>query len=148
MRAVLLFFLITFFNSCFLFKDFKRTRFSFSENGKEIPFEVVVPKKYNKTESQTDSVGNQVQYYYYSDGTALYFALMKDTSAELQSINYDLNVPKPLYHTVYFKGLDSTNHYWRETRFDKYRAGYKLVDEGEDGNFDSSINYFSLHIKR
>ena len=147
MRVVLLFLLVFFFNSCFLFKDLKRTRFSFTENGKEVPVDAVVPKKYNKTESQTDSVGNQIQYYYYSNGSVLYFALMKDTSSELQSINYDLNIPKPLYHTIYFKGFDSTGHYWRETRFDHYRAGYKKVEEGEDGNFDSSLNYFSLHLK-
>lgn len=148
MRAVLLFLLIIVFDSCFLFKDLKRTRFSFSENGKEIPVTVVVPKKYSKAESLTDSAGNQIRNYYYSDGARLYFALMKDTTAELQFIDYDLNVPKPLYHTIYFKGLDSSNHYWRETRFDKYRAGYEKVEEDEDGNFDSSINYFSLHIKR
>jgi len=147
MKFTAVVFILIVFNSCFLFRDFRRSRFSFSENGRSLPVEVVVPKGYSRTESQIDSAGNQIQYYYYSGGTVLYFALMKDTATELQPINYNLNIPRQLYHTIYFKGLDSADHYWRETRFNNYRAGYKNVEEGEDGNFDSSLNYFSRHVK-
>ena len=142
------FFLLTLVcNSCILFSDFKKTQFSFVHDDMNKSVNAVVPKRYSKLENKVDSTGNQVQYYFYKDGAVLYFALMKDTSAQLQLINYDLNIPKELYHTVYFKGLDSSDHYWRETRFRNYRAGYKNVDKGEDGKFDSSINYFSLHMK-
>lgn len=78
----------------------------------------------------------------------MYFALLSDTTTQLQTINYDENIPKELYHTIYFKGVDSSNLYWRETRFDDYRAGYKNVEEGYDGTFDSAINYFSLYLMR
>ena len=88
-----------------------------------------------------------MRYFLYPGGTELYFAFLKDTTRELQAINYDDNIPKELYQTIFYKGIDSTNHYWRETRFGNYKAGYKNVDEGEDGVFDSSINYFSLHLK-
>lgn len=135
-------------NSCFLFSDFRRTRFSFSENGIKYPVNAVVPKKYSKTETRMDSAGNQVHYFLYPAGTELYFAFLKDTTTELQTINYDDNIPKELYQTIFYKGIDSTNRYWRETRFGNYKAGYKNVAEGEDGVFDSSINYFSLHLKR
>jgi hypothetical protein len=132
-------------NSCFLLSDFKKTRFSFSHNDKG-SVKLPVPKKFSKSELKTDSSGNQVQYYFYSDGPVLYFAFLKDTSTQLQPINYDLNVPREVYQTIYFKGLDSSYRYWRETRFGNYKAGYKNVIEGDDGKFDSSINYFSLKM--
>jgi hypothetical protein len=89
-----------------------------------------------------------VLYYYYSDGSVLYFASLNDTSVELQTINYTDNIPKELYNTLFYKGLDSSKYFWRESRFGKYRAGYKNIDAEDEGNFDSSINYFTLHVKR
>jgi len=148
MRFVYLFVISLVCNSCFLFSNLKQTKFEFDENGSKRLIHTVVPRKYIKSENVFDSSGNQVQYYYYAGGTVLYFAFLKDTSAQLQPINYDLNIPKQLYQTIYFKGLDSTSHYWRETRFDHYRAGYKNVNEDDDGKFDSSINYFTLRLKR
>ena len=148
MRAFVFLFLLIVFNSCSLFSDFKRTRFSFSENGANRSVNTVVPKKYSKTETRVDSIGNQVHYFFYPGGAELYFAFLKDTTTELQTINYEENIPKDLYQTIFYKGIDSTSHYWRETRFGNYKAGYKNADEGEDGVFDSSINYFSLHLKR
>ena len=135
-------------NSCFFFSDFKKTKFSFSENEKYHSVDAVVPKKFSKSELKTDSSGNQVKYYFYNGGSVLYFAYLKDTATELQPINYDLNIGKEIYQTVYYKGLDSSNRYWRETRFGNYKAGYKNVNEDADGMFDSSINYFSLRMMR
>jgi hypothetical protein len=149
MKQFIAFFLLTVVcSSCFLFSHLKRTHFSFSENGAKHSVNAVVPKKYSKTETSIDSSGNQVHYFLYPGGAELYFALLKDTTVELQTINYEENIPKELYQTLFYKGIDSTNHYWRETRFGNYKAGYKNVDEGEDDVFDSSINYFSLHLKR
>lgn len=148
MRIIAFVFFTVLCNSCFLFSDFKKSRFAYSRNGVHHSLDLVVPKGFIKTKKQTDSTGNQIQYYYYPGSTVLYFALLKDTSTQLQPINYNLNIPKELYNTVFFKGIDSSEQYWRETRFDHYKAGYKNVEEGEDGVFDSSINYFSLHVKR
>lgn len=147
-RFIAFFPLMIFCNSCFLFRDLKRTHFSFSLNGISHSVNVVVPKRYLKTETRIDSAGNQVHSFLYPGGAELYFALLSDTTTQLQTINYDENIPKELYHTIYFKGVDSSNLYWRETRFDDYRAGYKNVEEGYDGTFDSAINYFSLYLMR
>ena len=89
-----------------------------------------------------------MQYFIYPGGAELYFALLKDTTTQLQTINYDENIPKELYHTIYFKGRDSSNLYWRETKFANYKAGYRNVESDEEGTFDSAINYFSLHLMR
>ena len=149
MKQFIAFFLLTIFcSSCFLFSDMKKANFSFSENGTKHSVNVVVPKKYSKTETRIDSAGNQVHYFLYPDGAELYFAFLRDTATELQTINYTENIPKQLYQTVFYKGVDSTNRYWRETRFDNYKAGYRNVNEDDDGTFDSAVNYFSLHLIR
>jgi hypothetical protein len=144
MKFIALFIFMIVCQSCFLFSDFKKTKIALP--GRTV--KIVVPKKFNKSQLQTDSLGNMVQYYYYSDGSVLYFASLKDTSVELQTINYADNIPKELYNTLFYKGLDSSKYFWRESRFGKYRAGYKNIDAEDEGNFDSSINYFTLHVKR
>ena len=145
-QFIAFFLLMTWCSSCFLFRDFKKASFSFSENGTKHSVNIVVPKKYSKTETRTDSAGNQVHYFLYPGGAQLYFAQLKDTTIELQTINYADNIPKELYQTIFYKGVDSANHYWRETRFNNYRAGYRNVEEGNDGTFDSAINYFTLYL--
>lgn len=147
MKQFIAFFVLTMLcSSCFLFSGLKKTQFSFAENGINHSVNAVVPKKYLKTETRTDSIGNQVYYFIYPGGAELYFAFLKDTNTQLQNINYGDNLPKELYHTTYFKGMDSSNLYWRETRFANYKAGYRNVED--DGTFDSAINYFSLHLMR
>ena len=149
MKQLFAFFLLMMFcNSCFLFSDLKKTNFSFSENGTIHSIKAVVPKKYSKTETRIDSTGNQVQYFLYPGGAQLYFAFLNDTNTQLQTINYEENIPKELYNTIYFKGIDSSNLYWRETKFANYKAGYRNVESDDEGTFDSAINYFSLHLMR
>lgn len=147
MRIPAFFFLIVTLNSCFLFSDFKKSRFVYSENGTRQSIDLVVPKKFVRSESRTDSSGNQERYFHYRDGAVLYFVQMKDTLKEYQPIDYTVNIPKEIYQTRFFKGFDSTNHYWRETRFGNFKTGYFKVDEDDDGIFDSSLNYFSLHAR-
>lgn len=147
-QFVAFFLLMVFCSSCFLFRDLKKANFSFSENGTTHSIKAVVPKKYSKKETRIDSVGNQVQYFLYPNGSELYFAFLKDTTKQLQTINYEENIPKELYNTIYVKGMDSSNLYWRETKFANYKAGYKNVEGDDEGNFDSAINYFTLHLMR
>lgn len=144
MRFIALFLLTIVCQSCFLFNDFRKTKVSLDGH----TVKTIVPKKFTKAPVEVDSLGNLIQYLHYPDGSLLYFALLKDTTTQLQTINYKDNIAKELYHTIFFKGLDSLNHFWRETRFGKYRAGYKNVNEEDEGNFDSSINYFSRHVQR
>jgi hypothetical protein len=133
------------FSSCFLFRDLKKDRFSISRDGIEKSYTVVVPKGVKRKEKKTDSLGNVAQFYYYADGAVLYFADMKDTTASYQAINYEDNVPKEMYNSLFFKGIDgSYDHFWRETRFGNYRVGYYKVDTDEDWKFDSAVNYFTL----
>ena len=141
MIRVIFFFLLASLSSCFLFSDFSKTRMSYSDAP---AFDVIIPKKAEKSELITDSSGNEVKMFYYDNGTVLYFAKMKDTSVAYQDINYDMNIPGTLYNSVYYKGVDSNGRYWRETRFGNYKAGYYLVHEERDGVFDSSLNYFRL----
>jgi hypothetical protein len=132
--------------SCFLFGKYKRSSFSYTENGVVKTARLVVPKGYSHSEIKKDSAGNEIKYFYYGRDAFLYFARLQDTSTEFQPIIYDVNIPRALYNTIYFKGIDADSRYWRETRFDSFKSGYRNVKWGRDGRFDSSINYFSLHL--
>jgi hypothetical protein len=145
MKLFLFLYIVVVFSSCFLFRDLKKDRFSFEENGVRTSYNVVIPKGFKRKETKADATGNIAQFYYYADGAVLYFAKVKDTTMQYQPINYEENIPKELYNTIYFKGIDPDyDHYWRETRFGNYKAGYLRVEGDEDWKFDSSINYFSL----
>lgn len=147
MRCIAFIFVTIICNSCFLFSDFRKTRLLFLENEDAHSVLALIPKKSGRSETKIDSAGNQLHYYFYQGGAVLYFALLKDTTTQLQQIHYELNIPKQAFQAVYFKGIDSSNFYWRETRFGNYRAGYKNVKEDGEGTFDSSLNYFSLHMR-
>ena len=114
------------------------------EDGRQKTYTVMVPKGFKRTESTTDSLGNEQHLYYYSGGTRLYFVRVKDSAAQYQPINYAVNLPKNIYNTTYYKGIDSSYRYWRESRFGNYRLGYYAAEAGEDWKFDSALNYFSL----
>jgi hypothetical protein len=139
-RLILLIFLF----SC---SPFRRNSFTYTENGQPKTVKLVVPKGFNKSETRTDSSGNQEKYFRYSNGLFLYFVNAVDTTKEYQYINYEENIPKELYSFIYFKGYDSTNRYWRESRQGRFRAGYRNATEGNDWKFDSSLNYFMIHEK-
>jgi hypothetical protein len=142
-RILLGFFLVS-LSSCFLFSDFSKRKISYSDTlpGQSIP--VIIPRKFNSSANSVDSSGNEAAFFHYRNGAVLYFAKMNDTTASYQYINYDMNIPKTLYQSLYFKGVDSNGRYWRETRFGNYKAGYYGVNEDRDGVFDSSLNYFHL----
>jgi hypothetical protein len=145
MKLFLFSLVIVIFSSCFLFGKFKKNRISFEENGVSKSYQVLIPKGFKTTKKKTDTAGNEAQFYYYADGAVLYFAKARDTTVQYQVINYDENLPRELYNTIFFKGVDDDyEHYWRETRFGIYKIGYLHVDEGEDWKFDSAINYFTL----
>jgi hypothetical protein len=144
MKILYLFLLVILLESCFLFGKFKKDQLSFTENGKPVAYTVVIPKKFASHKSSTDSSGNQMVFYHYPDGTTLYFVRAADTSIQYQPINYALNIPKALYNTIFFKGIDSNGAYWRETRYGIYKIGYYGASPGEDWKFDSALNYFTL----
>jgi hypothetical protein len=145
MSRFMFFILVFSLSSCFLFDPFKRSSIRFRDREE---FHLVVPRRYVRTELKTDSAGNQVKYYYYGDGSILYFAELKDTSTEFQAIDYSMNLPKELYGSMYFKGVNEKGNYWRESRIGNFKAGYYEVDSDRDGSFDSSVNNFTIHFPR
>lgn len=142
-----LFLFLFLFQSCFLFNKFKKSKFTYTENGVSKQSSLVVPKRFKKIERLIDSSGNEQQVYRYRGGALLYFAHATDTLKEFQPIDYEMNIPGFLYGSTFFKGIDNTNRYWRENRNHPYRAGYRYVLPGKDWRFDSALNYFSLQPK-
>lgn len=142
MYRILLLFIIVSLSSCFLFSDFRKRKVAFT-TGEPMPVQLLVPKKYSDVKNEVDSSGNETFYYSYRNGAVLYFSRMKDTSTMLQYIDYQMNLPRDLYGTKFYKGVRD-GYYWRESRFDNYKAGYYGVDPADDGTFDSVLNYFRL----
>ncbi|HEU4469772.1 MAG TPA: hypothetical protein VFR58_01695 [Flavisolibacter sp.] len=136
---------LCFCSSCFLLSDFSRSSYAYT--GSE-SYSLVVPRGYNSVETAIDSSGNELQVYSYPGGATLYFIRARDTAAAYQPINYGENISRKLYHTIFYKGIDSSGRYWRETRFGGFKAGYRTVAWGRDWKFDSAINYFSLLMVR
>lgn len=130
-------------SSCFLLSNFKKGSFSYSADGVSRAVPLVVPKGFNRVEQVTDAAtGNQEVFYRYPGKALLYFVVAQDTSKEYQWIDYRLNVPQAIYGGRFYKGIDSSDLYWRETRAGKYRAGYVNIRRGDDWEFDSAVNYF------
>ena len=144
MLRIMLFFTVISLQSCFLFGKFRKQQLSFSDQDAPASYQVLLPKGFTSAHKRIDTTGNEEVYYHYADGSQLYFVRVKDSSVAYQPINYALNLPRSLYHSIYFKGIDSLGRYWRETRFLNYKLGYRSVEPGEDWKFDSALNYFSL----
>ena len=125
---------------------FRHSTFSYHDNnGTAQTADIIVPKKYNRTEVKTDSAGNEQKYFYYPGGKVLYFVRLTDSLKEIQPINMEENIPRTLYGTMYMKGIDNSGRYWRENRNFPFKSGYRYVGEGSDWMFDSSLNYFTNH---
>jgi hypothetical protein len=146
MYRILLLLSLSTLSSCFLFRPYRDAEFRYTENGGEQRIPLVVPKRYGRSESVTDSSGNQVLVFHYGS-SKLYFARMIDTSRPVQAIYYPDNLPKQYLDVLFYKGIDSSGQYWRESRIPGFRSGYYRVEEGRDGLFDSSLNHFSLRAR-
>ncbi len=71
MKIFILFLLTTLLlSSCFLFKDYKKTTFTYNNDGKATSIPIIFPKGYLKKE-MVDSAGNTEQYFYYAGGAVL-----------------------------------------------------------------------------
>lgn len=147
MRCIYLCLLAFVLPSCFLFPKFKKEQLSFSEDGVQKNYAVIVPKGYHKKEKLSGATGNEEFFYHYPGGSVLYFARVKDTGFQYQPINYEVNQPVTMFNSVFFKGIDSSHkHYWRESRASQYKAGYRKAETGEEWRFDSALNYFTLRL--
>lgn len=132
------------FNACFLFKDYKRSSFSYSANGQTVVVPLVVPKGFVREEVR-DTAGVNFKTFYYKDGSILYAAYVKDTLVGLQP--FDIRMHQPQFHrlggTVY-KGQDEKELFYREIRQGNLRFGYRLVPGYTELLFDSATNFASL----
>jgi len=147
MKLFLFLFITVVLSSCFLLSNFRKSSFSYTGNGTSQTVPLVVPKGYNKIDRHTDTAtGNEEVYYRYPGKAVLYFVVAKDTTKEYQQINYAFNIPQPIYSGRFYKGIDSSDLYWRETRVGFYRAGYYNIGRGNDGAFDSAVNYFMTRV--
>jgi hypothetical protein len=102
---------------------------------------LLIPKGFKKMELKTDSAGNKTRLFSYGDGSAIYF-YYGDTTKEYQSIDTAVNIVKYYPANVsFYKGQDSNGLFWRESRYQNFRFGYKNVSRERESYFDSSVNY-------
>jgi hypothetical protein len=131
--------------SCGLFSDLRKRTFTFSQDAGAQRLRIVVPKKYAKQESFTDSAGNQQHLFRYGNGALLYMIRTADTLTQFQPVDTANNIPKPYYNGgLMYKGLDSSGLFWRELRTDSFRFGYRFVPHDVEILFDSAVNYAGM----
>ena len=131
--------------SCSLFrKPYKQDTLTYTSSGLNNSLPLLVPARYDRRLVTTDSAGNQEHFYYYKDSAFLYFA-HAPKGKSYQPIQKSQNIPKehPQGGLLY-KGLDSTNRYWREVQMGRFRFGYRHVPKEEELRFDSSVNYVAF----
>ena len=132
------------FASCSLFDEMRKSSFTY-KNGKSLS--LFVPKRFTKLKLQTDSAGNRIQVFQYSNGGELYF-YYGDSTNEYFPIDTSMHIAKYYPEVVqFYKGQDSNNGlFWRESRYGNFRFGYRNVSIDKEGWFDSSINYAAKQI--
>ncbi|HUQ97292.1 MAG TPA: hypothetical protein VM010_06480 [Chitinophagaceae bacterium] len=129
-------------SSCFIFSPLRKRTFEFPAGNTSQTLRVLVPKRYQKKQTFTDSSGNQQDFYSYSNGAVLYIIQSHDTLRLFQPIDTASNIALPhLLGGTMYKGLDSNNLFWREIRTDSFRFGYRFVPTDVEPVFDSAVNY-------
>lgn len=144
----LFFFLIIFFSSCFLRRDYKRLNFTYANSGGATTIPLVVPRGYSKVE-KGDTAGVTLQTFYYPNGAVLYTAYLTDTTVEVQS--FDKTLHQPQIHRLgglVYKGQDERELFYREIRQGPLRFGYRSVPKKAEFEFDSATNFASLQKGR
>lgn len=144
MRNFVYFFLLMGFSSCFLFKDYKRKEFSYTQNGQAQALPLLVPKGYSKEEVK-DTAGIRLHSFQYPGGALLYAAFLTDTTYELQPFDKTVHQPKPVgTNGLVYKGQNAGHLFYREIRQGNLRFGYSGVPEGNEVYFDSATNYAAM----
>ena len=144
MRKKLLWTLPILLGSCFLFRDYKKTEFTYARNGQTTSMPLIVPRGYVRQE-RTDTAGISLQTFYYPGGAIMYAAYLSDTAYEVQPFNKSAH--QPLLHRLgglVFKGQDENELFYREIRQGSLRFGYRNVPYLNEGYFDSATNFASL----
>jgi hypothetical protein len=143
MKIAFVFFLSVCLCSCFLFKDYKKKEFSFTQNGQTRTLSLLVPKRYAKEEAK-DTGGIMLYSFQYPNGAVLYAAYLTDTNYQLQTFNASIHQPLELQQGgQVYKGQDENDNFYREIRQGNLRFGYRSVPEAKEVLFDSATNYAS-----
>jgi hypothetical protein len=154
MRFALYMLLLAWLPSCFLFKDYKRREFTYTRTGDSLSSTVaiIVPKGFKRQERIADSLGNQGMVYHYKEGAEFYilYAPLGDNYQAFDTVGH---IPQPhLQGGIFYKGIDSTQRWWREAQPPFFRIGYRNVTSDSEVDFDSAVNYIkpgvSSHRKR
>lgn len=147
MRNLFYLFVLFGFASCFLFKDYKRKNFAYTQAGQPQSLALLVPKGYVK-ETVRDTVGIQLHSFEYPGGALLYAAYLTDTTYELQSFDRAVHQPKPFGTAgLAYKGQTADLLFYREIRQGNLRFGYSGVSETSEVFFDSATNYAAMRVR-
>ena len=144
MRNLFLLLVCTSITSCFLFKKYEQTNFSYTAGNQSFNIPVVVPKGYMNYRDSTGEQGT-ARIYRYPGGAILYIAHLNDTIKSFQSIEKENNIPH--VHSLgglVFKGADKDLRFWREIQRKNFRFGYRNVTATNEHLFDSATNFMSL----
>lgn len=143
MKTTSILFLLAFTLAC---SPFRRTTFTYVENGKTITQRVIVPRGYRKTNTFTDSSGNILQAYDYRNRAFYYIAYVRDTNTFAQPIRLWENMPRQYINSGawMYKGMDASHLFWKEVHRDNLRAGYLYVEPRREYPFDSASTYLAV----
>ena len=142
MKYGLLLLLSPLLSSCFFLSDFKRTPFQYADGTQVHTRTFVVPRGYKAQKTVTDSAGTTVQTFTYGN-SLFYIAYLRDTTIQIQPISPKENMPEfsLVSDAVVYKGMDSSDLFWREVRQHRFRVGYRFVPPLWEDKFDSATNY-------
>ncbi|HVF97691.1 MAG TPA: hypothetical protein VM871_10230 [Flavisolibacter sp.] len=141
MRLIYFVVLTIVLSSCFLFKDYRKKEFAYTQAGQQKTLFLIAPKGYVKEEVK-DTAGIRLHTFQYPGGALLYAAYLTDTTYELQSYNKDLH--QPIAHGqggLVYKGQEGSESFYREIRQGNFRFGYRGVPRVNETFFDSATNY-------
>jgi len=129
--------------SCSLFNEFNVRPFQYTAHDSAYTISLQVPKGYASKKAITDSAGNQMQFYYYKDGSLFYAAHMQDTAYRSIDTSRHIPLPHPDDGLIY-KGLKD-GLYWREIRLNNGLVyGYGKVPKANEITFDRAVDFSSL----
>ena len=131
-------------SSCFLFKDYKRKNFAYTQAGQSQTVSLLVPKGFTK-ETVSDTAGIQLHTFQYPSGALLYAAYLTDTTFELQTFDKQIHQPLPFWSGgQVYKGQNNKEEFYREIRQGRLRFGYWGVGLDSETLFDSATNYAAV----
>jgi hypothetical protein len=134
MRIILI--LFVFCMACSPYRSLKTRRIEVE--GKTLTAKL--PAKYSRSEIKKDELGNTVQFFYYGDGTYLFFA--KRADGAMFPIDTTMHVGKLQWNgDRYFKQLSDKNEYSRDVIRQDLWFGYRKASPGkQEALFDSTMN--------